>query len=192
MLTGLTIRPAPQARSKMAFYSWQGRAREAAESFGMLTSSRRPVWGRRGIVPWRRVGKGDWKDAGNMSFASTTVHRKNMPAGLRVCSKAAIFPIALREQIGAWMESQRGETLGAGILARESPEVGNTAVSQLLKPVKAGRIQYDLSKGSQRPAYFAPQERPQWRPGQPAISCVNSVKTTLNLPSSQVMSGDSA
>ena len=63
----------------------------------------------------------------------------------------------LRKRIGAWLEGRRGEKFGAGALADEFPELENTAVSYVLKPlVQSGRIQVDASAGSKRPKYFAP------------------------------------
>jgi hypothetical protein len=64
----------------------------------------------------------------------------------------------LRERMGVWLESRRGEKFGAAALAGEFPELGNTAVSYVLRPlVKAGRIQTDAFEGSKRPKYFARQ-----------------------------------
>lgn len=63
----------------------------------------------------------------------------------------------LRERMGAWLESRRGEKFGAGALAAEFPDLENTAVSYVLRPlVDAGRLQTDASAGSKRPTYFAP------------------------------------
>jgi hypothetical protein len=63
----------------------------------------------------------------------------------------------VRERMGRWLEARPGEKFNAGALAREFPELGNTAVSYLLKPlVEAGRIQTDASEGIKRPKYFAP------------------------------------
>ena len=62
----------------------------------------------------------------------------------------------LREHMGMWLESRRGEKFSAAALAGEFPELGTTAVSYVLRPlVKAGRIQTDASEGSKRPKYFA-------------------------------------
>ncbi len=68
----------------------------------------------------------------------------------------------VRERMGRWLEARRGEKFGAGILAKEFPELGATAVSYLLKPlVESGRLLTDASEGIKRPKYFAP-------PGGPA------------------------
>jgi hypothetical protein len=63
----------------------------------------------------------------------------------------------VRERMGCWIEARRGEKFGAGVLAREFPELGDTAVSYLLKPlVESGRLKTDASEGAKRPKYFAP------------------------------------
>jgi hypothetical protein len=63
----------------------------------------------------------------------------------------------VRERMGRWIEARRGEKFGAGVLAREFPELGDTAVSYLLKPlVESGRLLTDASEGIKRPKYFAP------------------------------------
>jgi hypothetical protein len=63
----------------------------------------------------------------------------------------------VRERMGRWIEARRGAKFGAGALAREFPELGDTAVSYLLKPlVESGRLHTDASEGMKRPKYFAP------------------------------------
>jgi hypothetical protein len=63
----------------------------------------------------------------------------------------------LRERMGRWIESRRGEKFGAGVLAGEFPELGDTAVSYILKPfVESGRLLTDASEGPKRPKYYAP------------------------------------
>ena len=63
----------------------------------------------------------------------------------------------VRERMGCWIEARRGEKFGAGVLAKEFPELGDTAVSYLLKPlVESGRLHTDASEGMKRPKYFAP------------------------------------
>jgi hypothetical protein len=62
----------------------------------------------------------------------------------------------LRERMGRWLESRRGEQFGAAALAHEFPELGDTAVSYILKPfVESGRLKADFSEGPKRPKYFA-------------------------------------